>query len=88
MVHDVGKRYVGQDGLGGDALALRPCGDLGEAVAGFLFIGLGEDFAQVIVRERPISGQLFVGRCGGQSYHGDTLMRSRSSASSSNDGLV
>ena len=47
MVDDLSERQLGQDELGGDALALGPRGQPGELVARLLLVGLGEDLAQV-----------------------------------------
>ena len=47
VVDDLAERQVGQDELGGDALALGPRGQPGELVARLLLVGLGEDLAQV-----------------------------------------
>ena len=47
MVDDLAERQVGQDELGGNALALGPRGQPGELVARLLLVGLGEDLAQV-----------------------------------------
>ena len=47
VVDDLVERQIGQDELGGDALALGPRGQPGELVARLLLVGLGEDLAQV-----------------------------------------
>ena len=44
---EVVERHLGQDGLGGDPLLGVPGGDAGQAVAGFLLVGLGHDLPQV-----------------------------------------
>ena len=44
---DLAERHVGQDQLGGDALAFGIGGDPGEPVARLLLVGLGEHLAQV-----------------------------------------
>ena len=41
------ERQVGKLAFGGDAFALRAGGDSGQLVAGLLFVGFGEEFAEV-----------------------------------------
>ncbi len=46
-VDDLAEGDVGQGELGSDPFALGRSGDSGEGVSGFLFVGLGEERAEV-----------------------------------------
>src|SRR5262249_8449855 len=70
VVHDLSEGDVGKDQLGGDALALGTGGDPRQAIAGLLFVGLGEHFAQVGEGEALAAGGSVIGHIGVPSRAG------------------
>jgi hypothetical protein len=94
-IDDVAEGHIGEDELGGDALALGPRRQPGEPVAGFLLVGPREQLAQIgegkmlaanrrLVRHDPSSPKTWRDRC----WHSGTSRGRWASAKAPRDGLA